>query len=114
MNEYTLPNKQELVRRAQVKYDKYLQKKHAEVLSEIDPICKAFGLDDVEYIIDPDNGTQTLRIGSTKIGCTGNSVSATVDELIAYIFVNRYCKNRDLGAFHRQTINHIKRYWISE
>lgn len=89
-------------------------KKKEQILCEIDPICNAFGLKNVDYKIDTEKLSEKLCIDGTEIGCTGNSVSAVVDELIAYIFVSRYCKNRDLGPFHKQTINYIKRYWIEE
>lgn len=93
--------------------DEYLLKKE-QVLQEIDPICKAIGLQNVDYKIDPETLSEKLCIGTTEIGCTANSVMAVVDELIAYIFVKRYCVHRDLGAFHKQTVKHIKRYWIKE
>lgn len=91
----------------------YILKKE-QAMKEIVPICNVFGIQNVDYKIDPKTLSEKLCIGTTEIGCTGNSIMATVDELIAYIFVNRYCKHRDLGVFHTQTVKHIKRYWIKE
>ena len=79
----------------------------------IKPICEAFSIENYRYAIEK-NGNEYLVLNGTKIGCTGNSISAVVDELIAYIFIKKYCKNRNLGAFHKQTINHIKRYWVEK
>ena len=84
-----------------------------QISDEIAPICKVFNINDYGYEIE-ENGNEFLVLNGTKIGCTGNSISAVVDELIAYIFITRYCRNRHLGAFHKQTINHIKRYWVKE
>lgn len=89
---------------------KYYAEKLKSIGEQIAPICKVFNINDYGYEVD-ENGGETLVLNGQKIGCTGNSVSAVVDELIAYIFITRYCKNRSLGAFEKQTINCIKRYW---
>lgn len=89
--------------------DEYLHRKRKEVLQEIKPICEIFGIHDYDYIID--GRVETLRIYDVHIGCSLNSISAVVDELIGYIFIARWCKNRSLGAFSTQTKNVIKRYW---
>ena len=34
------------------------------------------------------------------------------DEFLGYIIINRYCKNRSIGAFRTQTMNEIKSFWI--
>ena len=54
---------------------------------------------------------ETLRIGNTRIGCSCNSISAVIEELVGYIFIARW-RDRNLGAFSIQTKNVIKRYWI--
>ena len=89
----------------------YLIKKRTEVLEKIKPICEAFGIEGYDYEID--DGRETLRINNTGIGCSCNSISAVVDELIGYIFINTFCKNRSLGAFEKQVKNRIKEYWIN-
>lgn len=88
----------------------YLIQKRLEVLEAISPICEVFKIKDYDYEIT--HGEQeVLRIRDVRIGCTWNSVSAVVDELIGYIFVTVYCKNRSLGAFKTQIMNQIKAYW---
>ena len=88
----------------------YSRKKEA-VLKELEPIFSAFGINDWDYKINTETWSEKLCVNGTEIGCTGNSVEAVVDEMIAYIFVTRYCQHRNLGAFHKQTLNHIKQHW---
>jgi len=92
----------------------YLNKKRTEVLSAIEPIMKAFNIRDYDYIVNETGQTEILRIYDTKIGCSYNSISAVIDEVIGWIFVKIYCKNRYIGSFKTQTLNQIKRYWIKE
>ena len=91
-----------------------LQEKRVEVLKVIEPICKAFDIKDYDYIVKETGQRETLRVGDIKVGCSCNSISAVVDELIGCIFIQKWCKNRSLGAFETQTKNVIKRYWIKE
>lgn len=86
--------------------------KREKILIEIKPICDCFGIADYDYIIN-ESGNEMLKLNETYIGCDGNSVSAVIDELIGYIFIMKYCRNRSLGAFDKQTKNYIKRYWLS-
>ena len=88
---------------------KYYAAKIQQISNRVEPICKVFDID-YGYAVD-EKGVETLVLNGQKIGCTGNSVEAVVDELIAYIFINRYCRNRSLGAFEKQTKNYITRYW---
>lgn len=88
----------------------YLIQKHAAVLDMIRPICAAFGIIDYDYEID-EKENERLRINDTRIGCTSNSMSAIKEELVGYIFVKFYCKNR-WWHFKPQTVKAIKRYWI--
>ena len=90
----------------------YLEQKRKEVLKEIEPICKAFDIQDYDYIIK--DGREVLRIYDTYIGCSCNSISAVIDELIGWIFVKIYCKNRSIGTFRTQTLNVIRKYWIEK
>jgi hypothetical protein len=87
----------------------YLILKRLKVLERINPICDAFGITDYDYEIE--NNHEILRIRDTRIGCSGNSISAIIDELVGYIFVCRF-RERGLGAFKKQTFNKIKEYWI--
>ena len=92
----------------------YLSNKRLEVLEVIKPICKAFNITDYDYEVKETGQREILRIGDIKIGCSCNSISAVVDELIGYIFITRWCRNRSLGTFSTQTKNVIKGYWIED
>lgn len=90
----------------------YLINKRKEVLEEIKPYCEVFGIKNYDYFVNTKTSGEVLKLNDTYIGCTGNSMSAVIDEFIGYIIINRYCKNRSLGAFRTQTMNEIKSYWI--
>lgn len=92
-------------------YLNHLKEKRIEVLKEIKPICEAFGITDYDYIVSDKGQTETLRIESTKIGCSCNSIYAVKQELVGYIFVC-YFKDRSLGCFKTQVFNQIKEYWL--
>ena len=89
-----------------------MEKKRQEVIKAIKPICDAFNIKDYDYIIKETGQRETLKIGGIEIGCSCNSISATVDELIGYIFITRWCRNRSLGTFNTQTKNVIRQHWI--
>ena len=89
-----------------------LESKRKEVLEAIKPICDVFGIKDYDYIVKKTGQRETLRLNDTLIGCSCNSISAVVDELIGYIFIKRFCRNRSLGAFSTQTKNKIREHWI--
>ena len=91
----------------------YLKKKRLEVLEKIKPICEVFGIKDYDYIVRDYGQRETLRIGNTYIGCSCNSINGTINELIGWIFIKIYCHDRYLGAFEKQTLNVIRRYWLS-
>ena len=93
---------------------KYLEEKRLKVLAEIKPICEAFAITDYDYEIGDDMHTEVLRLNNTKINCTINSISAVIDEVIGYLFINYYCKNRSLGAFENQVKNRITHTWMKE
>ena len=89
----------------------YYEKKVSTVVEEIKPICEVFHID-YDYIWDAKTHQEYLVLNGQKIGCTGNSISAVKDELLGYIFVTKYCKNRSLGHFEKQVLNQIKWYWL--
>ena len=91
-----------------------LEKKRLEVLEAIKPICEVFKIKDYDYLVKTTGQTETLRIYDDKIGCSCNSIYAVIDELIGWIFVRIYCKDRYIGAFKTQTLNVIKQYWLKE
>lgn len=86
--------------------------KREEVLQAIKPICEAFNIKDYDYVVSDDGRIERLVVNGVHIGCSCNSILATIDELIGYIFITRYCRNRSLGAFETQVKNQIKRYWL--
>ncbi len=88
----------------------YLRNKRLEVLKELRPICEVFNIE-YDYVIDKERLSETLILNGQKIGCSSNSVSAIKEELVGYIFIKYYCKER--WWYHKpQTINAIKKYWI--
>lgn len=89
-----------------------LKKKRIEVLEAIKPICEAFNLE-YDYIIKETGQKETLVLNGQKIGCSCNSIDATINEVIGYIFVKIYCRNNYIGAFRTQTLNVIKQYWLN-
>lgn len=87
---------------------KYLENKRKEVLKTIKPVCKAFKID-FDYIINKKTLAETLVLNGQKIGCSCNSISAILEEVIGYIFVKQY----DRWWYHKpQTMKAIKKYWI--
>ena len=91
----------------------YLNKKREEVLKAIKPIMQAFNITDYDYVITQERH-EILEINGQKIGCSCNSIDAVINEIIGYIFVKIYCKQRYIGNFRTQTLNVIKAYWINE
>ena len=90
---------------------KELEKKRIEVLKEIKPICEAFNLE-YDYIVSTEGQTETLVLNGQKIGCSCNSISATINEIIGYLFAKIYCRTNWIGPFRTQTLNVIKQYWL--
>lgn len=86
--------------------------KRIEVLKEIEPICNIFNIK-CDYIVSLEGQRETLVLDNKKIACTFNSIEAIKDELIAYIFVTKYCNHKSIGTFQKQTLNYIKRYWLN-
>ena len=91
-----------------------LKEKRLEVLKAIKPICDAFEISNYDYEITEEGLREFLRLNDTRIGCACNSVGAVIDELIGYIFIKRWCRNRYLGAFEAQTKNVIKSHWLKD
>lgn len=88
-----------------------LETKRLEVLAAIKPICEAFNLE-YDYLVKTDGRQETLVLNGQKIGCSFNSIDANIKEIIGYLFVKMYCKDRWIGHFKTQTLNVIKQYWI--
>ena len=91
-------------------YKEYETKdKKKKVLEVIKPICEVFGITDYDYILTEQK--ERLVVEGQEIGCMGNSIGATVMELINYIWCNSFAESRSLGAFEKQTLKYIKQYW---
>jgi hypothetical protein len=90
----------------------YLSKKRMDILKTIKPICELFGIEEYDYIVKESGQLETLVLDGTPIGCSGNSTIAVVDELIGYLFIEKWCKHRCLGAFEKQSTNVITRNWL--
>lgn len=85
--------------------------KKESVLKRIKPIMESFGIKEYDYVLDSDGNREFLTILNDKICCTGNSIDAVVDEVIGWLFVRIFCRNRSIGAFEKHTLNQVKRYW---
>jgi hypothetical protein len=91
---------------------KTLEDKRVDVLAAIKPICETFNITDFDYEIHDEDQTEILRIGSTKIGCSCNSILAITDELVGYIFWYRWERNRGLSLYDSKIKKVIQRYWL--
>jgi hypothetical protein len=86
----------------------YLESKRKKMIEKLKPICEPWGLS-FDYLID-EQGGEVLVIQGQKIGVTGNSEEAIIDEVLGYLFVNRYCRHRS-GVMPYTAVNAVKRYW---
>lgn len=86
----------------------YYEQKRLLVLETIKPICEAFEISDYDYIID-DMG-ERLSVEGQEIGCTCNSIGATVRELINYIWIKSGCIDK-VYYFRAAVENRLKAYW---
>lgn len=66
----------------------YRKEKRELVLKTIEPICKAFEVQKYDYKCT--NHKEELVLEDTRIRCNCNSVAATINELIKFIY-NHYC-----------------------
>ena len=101
------------------KYDwrKYHEEKKENILKQITPLLNSANITDFEYIVtyrtndEKEVPRETLRIGDTYIGCTSNSEDAVFLEALNYMWVRIYARQRNIGAFKKQTINVLTEYW---
>lgn len=87
----------------------YHEKKRETVLETIKPICEAFGITDYDYIIN--DNQERLVVEGQAIGCACNSIGATVNELINYIWLKSGCVDK-VHNFKKAVVNELKRYWL--
>ena len=98
---------------------KYYEEKRLKVLEAVKPLLEGFaGIKNYDYIVELNEKhghcmREYLIIDGQKIGCSSNSVSACVSEAFAYLIVTYYARERCLGAFEKQTLHHLKSYWMS-
>jgi len=85
-------------------------KKEREIKKAIKPLCKIFKIDYGYVELLPLE--EILFLNGQKIECTGNTVEQIRDKVIGYIFAEIYCKNNNIGAFQKQTLNVIKKDWL--
>lgn len=94
---------------------KQLEDKRQEMLNAIEPICKAFNIKDYDYYIYCNLSTgvydEYLVLENTQICCTLNSEIAVIDEIIGWLFVNSFCKNRSIGRYKENTLKYVRRHW---
>ena len=83
-------------------------------MKTIKPCCELFEIRDYDYVINRPKGIERLVLEGQAIGCLSNSIDAIVLELINYIWINTYADKRCIGAFEKQTMNVLKKYWIKE
>lgn len=94
--------------------EEYYKNKRDLVLETIKPICEVFGITDYDYVTKFDNNgnvSERLIIEGQAIGCACNSIYATVNELIGYIWVRSGACDK-VCYFRTQTLNQVKKYWI--
>lgn len=84
--------------------------KRERVLEVIKPICDVFEITDYDYILTEEK--ERLVVEGQEIGCSCNSIGAIINELVNYIWCRTFAENRCLGAFEKQTMKQIKRFWF--
>lgn len=84
--------------------------KKEEVLNELEDIAKVLDIH-IDYIIEKKR--EYLVCDNTKICTNGTSIYGVRKEFFGYVFLQEW-RYYSLGAFDKQTRNHIKKYWYDE
>ena len=92
--------------------NEYLQGKRNTVLETIKPLCEAFGITEYDYVVS--DGREYLEVEGTKIGCSMNSISATVRQLVNYIWVKTVYPYIYLEGDEEKIYNTLTRYWMED
>ena len=95
----------------------YKEGKRKKVLEVIKPIMEAFEIEDYDYICT--ESRERLCIEGTEIMCGMNSIGATVNMLIGYLFLNYYMENHTFGKIGRCNVdavieNTLTQYYVKE
>lgn len=92
--------------------EEYREIKRNKVLEVIKPICEAFEIEDYDYIINA--GIERLIVEGQAICCSCNSIGATVNQLINYIWLKSYAKSHWICDNEDELIDNLKSYWIDK
>lgn len=85
----------------------YYDKKKKKVLEELEPIANPLGIK-IDYV--KDDVREYLVCDNQKICVCETSIYGIRQEFFGYVFLKEWY-DRSLGAFDKQTRNHIKQYW---
>lgn len=86
--------------------------KREQVLKELKPIADVIGID-IDYVKVEDGCREYLVCNGQKICTTGTSLYGIRQEFFGFVFLKEWAK-RSMGAFDKQTRNHIKQYWFDD
>ncbi len=93
-----------------MKDKEYYEKKRQRVLEELEPIAKPLGIK-VDYVWNEER--EYLVCDNQKICVCATSIYGIRQEFFGYVFLKEWY-DRSLGAFDKQTRNHIKQYWYDD
>lgn len=84
--------------------------KRDEVLKELGPIAEVLGIN-IDYVVE--DKREYLVCDYINICTNGTSIYGIREEFFGYVFLKEW-HNRSLGAFEKQTKNHIRQYWYNK
>jgi hypothetical protein len=87
-----------------------MRNKRTMVLEELEPIAKPLGIK-LDYVIEETR--EYLLCNGQAICCNCTSIEGIRQEFFGYVFLREW-RERYLGAFDKQTRNHIKQYWYDK
>lgn len=87
-----------------------VENKKTIVLNELEPIAKALNIK-IDYVVEENR--EYLLCNGQAICCNATSISGIRQEFFGYVFLREW-RERSLGAFDKQTRNHIKQYWYDD
>ena len=93
-----------------MKDKEYCERKRQQVLQELEPIAKPLGIE-IDYVIE--ERREYLVCDDQKICTSCTNVYGIRQEFFGYVFLREW-RERRLGAFDKQTRNHIKQYWYDD